>query len=228
MLDLAFVDLAHRCAPQIQLELLAAVVSVQSEFEPLMIRVAGREAPRSKGVGEAVANAIEHIDQGKAVQLGLSGLEARELGALGIAMNDAFDGCKSLGALASVLQVGAVVAAKAGVEGAAVEQAMVLHLVKVTTVAGDQFTFARRVKEARQALAPTIAALAAQFSKRRPARAPELLAATSELAAPKLKPVATAAAETVTPRVAPAWDVYASGRGAGVLVFSKQAKKDTQ
>ena len=60
-MDIAFLELAHRCAPGIEISLptLAAIISVESGFAPLSIRIDGRRIePTPKSKGEAVAVAV--------------------------------------------------------------------------------------------------------------------------------------------------------------------------
>ena len=63
-MDIAFLELAHRCAPGIEISLptLAAIISVESGFAPLSIRIDGRRIePTPKSKGEAVAVAVGFI-----------------------------------------------------------------------------------------------------------------------------------------------------------------------
>lgn len=197
-IDHAFMDLAAKCAPQIHVETLAAVVSVQSAFNPLMVRIADREPAATGSAGEAVAVAVEAIDGGQRVAMGLGGLNEAALRSQGLGLVDAFDECASLGAVAKIL----------GTNGSL----GILRFLKAMSVAGDHVTFARRVEEVRGALGPKIRTLVAER-----ARATAVAERPAETQADK-------SAAFVTARVSPAWDVFGQGRAAGVMVFSKPSK----
>lgn len=100
--------LATQCAPSIAPETLLAVVQVESGFEPLAIGVNG--APRmtatARTAADAAAKASALIAQGRSVDLGLAQINSRNLGWLGLSIDEAFDACRNLAAAARVLQAG--------------------------------------------------------------------------------------------------------------------------
>ena len=128
-MDIAFLELAHRCAPGIEISLptLAAVISVESGFAPLSIRVDGRRIePTPKSKGEAVAVAVGLMDEGKTVALGLGGMESSKLSRAGLSIVDAFDACRNVAGLAQLLDRDFVAARMAGHADAAAERVALL------------------------------------------------------------------------------------------------------
>ncbi|MBX9594001.1 MAG: lytic transglycosylase domain-containing protein, partial [Roseomonas sp.] len=101
----AFLELAAACAPGIAPETLAAIARVESGLDPLFIGINERGATpvRSTTPVEAAARATTLIAAGKSVDLGLMQINSRNLGWLGLAVQDAFDPCRSLAAGARVL-----------------------------------------------------------------------------------------------------------------------------
>jgi type IV secretion system protein VirB1 len=106
ILELAAVlGFAATCAPGVAPETLAAVARAESSFDTLAINVngpgGGRVRPAS--VTEAVARARTLIAAGRSVDLGLMQVNSRNLGWLGLSVEDAFDPCRSVAAGARVL-----------------------------------------------------------------------------------------------------------------------------
>ena len=101
----AFVDLAQSCAPMVQVDTLASVVSLESRFQPFAVRINSGSPlsaqPASKA--EAIEVATSLIAERKDIQLGLGGLGAEELRTLGLSLSDAFDPCLNLKATATLL-----------------------------------------------------------------------------------------------------------------------------
>ena len=217
-LDLAFIELAHRCAPQVEIDQLAAVVQVQSGFNPFSIRVGwpGVLSPAPKNKGEAISAAVEAIDDAKPVRLGLAGLEARQLGRLGLSIGEAFDPCRNLEGVAVAFATGETEAMTAGLSGSPRHRFVFGHVFlggERDRAAADGF--ATRVEAARVEQAPTLAALVISFEQK--------AVLPIKLAAKATRPPALPVASPL-PAV-PSWDVYGSARGAGVLVFSKQGDR---
>jgi type IV secretion system protein VirB1 len=101
----AFVDLAQSCAPMVQVETLASVVSLESRFQPFAIRINSGSPlsahPASKA--EAIEVATSLIAERNDIQIGLGGLGVEELRKLGLSLSDAFDPCLNLKATATLL-----------------------------------------------------------------------------------------------------------------------------
>jgi type IV secretion system protein VirB1 len=100
-----FVELAQSCAPMVQVETLASVVSLQSRFHPFAIRISKglplSAQPASKA--EAIEVATSLIAERRDIQIGLGGLGVEELRKLGLSLSDAFDPCLNLKATGILL-----------------------------------------------------------------------------------------------------------------------------
>lgn len=98
--------LATACAPQVAPQTLLAIVRVESGFDPLAIGVNGapKIKPRPRSAEEATTAARALIRAGRSIDLGLTQLNSRNLAALGITIDQAFDPCRNLAAAARLLQ----------------------------------------------------------------------------------------------------------------------------
>jgi type IV secretion system protein VirB1 len=101
----AVLGLAATCAPSVAPETLAAVARAESGFDTLAINVNGPDGGRirSASAAEAVTRARALIATGRSVDLGLMQVNSRNLGWLGLSVEDAFDPCRSVAAGACVL-----------------------------------------------------------------------------------------------------------------------------
>lgn len=101
----AFHALAAACAPGIAPETLAAIARAESAFHVLAIGMNGSSggAVRPATSQEAAARAGELIRQGRSVDLGIMQINNRNLGWLGLSIEDAFDPCRNIAAGARVL-----------------------------------------------------------------------------------------------------------------------------
>jgi type IV secretion system protein VirB1 len=99
---------AAQCAPAVAPETLLSVVHVESRFDPLAIGVNGkpRVAVSAATPAEAATKALALIAAGRSVDLGLAQINSRNLGWLGLTVEDAFDPCRNLAAASKVLQGG--------------------------------------------------------------------------------------------------------------------------
>jgi len=97
-MDGAFLPVAQQCAPMIESVELAAIVSVESGFNPFAIRIntdrALQDQPKSKA--EAIEIATELQIEGQDFDVGLGGLNIHALTQMGLTLSDAFDPCKNL------------------------------------------------------------------------------------------------------------------------------------
>jgi len=206
-LDTAFLDLAFQCAPAAQVETLAAVAEVQSGFDPLSVLVNGKPMS-SQGFGEAVSRAVEELQAGNSVRLGLMGLGAQQAVSQGGSLLAAFDGCKSLALAGDSLSAAQVTQDRAGRQSNSGPTSALEEFYREGGADSDAARkFAGQVAAARTAEAKAFAALMAARS-----------------AKPWVAEVASAATATPPPAANPAWRVYGSDVRAGVLVFSKQEK----
>ena len=101
----AFHALAVVCAPGIAPETLAAIARTESGLRALAIGIngPGGGAFHFSAAQEAVARASELIRQGRSIDLGLMQINSRNLGWLGLTVEDAFDPCRNIAAGARVL-----------------------------------------------------------------------------------------------------------------------------
>lgn len=219
-MDIAFLELAHRCAPGIEISLptLAAVISVESGFAPLSIRVGGqRIEPAPKTKGEAVAVAVGFMDDGKSVALGLGGIDSGKLSRAGLSIVDAFDACRNVADLAQLLDRDLAAARKAGHAGAAAERVALLRYGG-NAASGSGGGYDVRVAEARSKLGSDLSALVVREPG--PQR-PSIVRGEAQPAEQSILPAPAA----VAPKPAPAWDVFgAAGTKSSVLVFTQQEK----
>ncbi|MBI3345673.1 MAG: lytic transglycosylase domain-containing protein [Burkholderiales bacterium] len=99
-----FLALMLRCAPGVHPDTAVALVQVESGFNPWAIGVIGGELmhqPRSRA--EALSTARSLLAQGWDFSVGLSQINARNFGRLGLTLETAFEPCANLAAMQSVL-----------------------------------------------------------------------------------------------------------------------------
>lgn len=184
--------LATACAPQVAPETLLAIVQVESGFDPLAIGVNGapRLKTRPRSADDAAAKARALIRAGRSIDLGLAQLNSRNLAALGVTLDQAFDPCQNLAAAGRLLQANY---AAALAEQPAGQDALRAALSRYNT--GD---FARGLRNGYVAkVAAAVPALAPA-----PLTPPQTLASPPEPEAP-----------------APAWDVFARAPASGGLLI---------
>jgi type IV secretion system protein VirB1 len=87
-----FHELASECAPQVPLDLLAGIVSIESGFEPLATRTGGRRVVGSTP-GESMGFVIGAADLGVAGGAGLAGVTEAMARAHKVTLIEAFDAC---------------------------------------------------------------------------------------------------------------------------------------
>ncbi|RVT90551.1 conjugal transfer protein [Sphingomonas crocodyli] len=96
--------LAFQCAPTVAPETLLSVAHAESELDTLAIGVnRGPAAPRATSEAEAARIARALIAKGYSVDLGIAQINSRNLGWLGLSVEDAFDACENFAAAARVL-----------------------------------------------------------------------------------------------------------------------------
>ena len=101
----AFVALAAVCAPDVAPETLAAIAKVESGMNTLAIHVngPGSYATEAASVNVAIVRASALLRTGRSIDLGLMQINSRNLGWLGLSVEDAFDPCRNIAAGARVL-----------------------------------------------------------------------------------------------------------------------------
>ena len=219
-MDIAFLELAHRCGPGIEMSLptLAAVISFESGFAPLNVSVDGhRIGPAPKSKGEAIAVAVGLMDEGKPVALGLGGLSREQLSQAGLGIVDAFDPCRNLAGLAQLLDRDLATARSQGHSGLSAERAALLQFAG-TSSGGSGSGYDVQIAEARAKLGDDLSHLVVRETD-----PPTALVASSTPRPAELPPFQTtttaAMAATLT------WDVFAGGSTASsILVFNNEEK----
>lgn len=217
-MPVAFADLAQSCAPTVQIETLAAMVSLESGFAPFAIRINSgaplREPPNSKA--EAIELATTLIADRQDVDLGLGGINADDLGRLELTVTDAFDPCLNLKATARLLDRYYRVAIGGGASPAEAATVMLkAYYGRGDASVGEMAAFASQVHDEAKRLAPKLASLtigAAGPSTTRD-RAGERSAQPPPAAAP---PAARSEARPAH------WDVFATARKSSALVFQNE------
>jgi len=101
----AFLTLAAVCAPGVAPETLAAIARTESGLRTFAIGING---PGSSAIvpatrGEAIERAEALLRAGRSIDLGLMQINSRNLGWLGLSVEDAFDPCRNIAAGARVL-----------------------------------------------------------------------------------------------------------------------------
>lgn len=100
----AFLALVSSCAPQVDADTAAALVAVESSFNPHAIGVvhgALDRQPRHRSEALATARMLEA--RGWNYSVGLAQINARNFERLGLTVESAFDPCANLSAMQSVL-----------------------------------------------------------------------------------------------------------------------------
>lgn len=183
--------LAEACAPNVAPTTLASIVQVESHAEPLAISVNG--APRVSVTAstptEASAKAAALIASGRSVDLGLAQINSRNLGWLGLRVEDAFVPCLNLAAGARVLRAGYTPQGETDDEEQVALRVALSRYNSGDSRRGISNGYVAKVTRAAAELAPAIATGPTGTAPRRQSPA------------------------------APAWDVFASASGSARLVF---------
>lgn len=193
--------LAAACAPQVAPQTLMAIVQVESGFDPLAIGVNGapKLRPRPRSAGEAASAARALIRAGLSLDLGLAQLNSRNLPALGVTVDQAFDPCQNLAAAGRLLQANYATSLAEQPAGQAALRAALSRYNTGHPTRGLRNGYVAKVAAAVPALAP--AALTP----------PQTLASSHEPEAP-----------------APAWDVFARAPAPNGLLIHPATSGDSQ
>ena len=224
-MPVAFLDLAQNCAPQIATETIAAVVSVESGFQPFAIRINTDRplAEQPKTRAEAIETATTLIAEGHDIDLGLAGINSGNLGRLGLSVSDTFDFCLNIKASASLLEHYYQIALQGGATTAQAEAVMLRSYFGNgdpsvgEMVRYDKKVLAERARLSNQLDSIEIVEAQAQVLPARE-RAGESSAATVDNGPAEMSEKRSQAA-------VPRWDVYNAGRQSSVLVFSNEQKE---
>lgn len=223
-MPVAFLDLAQTCAPTIASETLAAIVSLESRFEPFAIRVNSgatlsvQPTTKVKAIAFATSLAAERHD----IQLGLGGIGMEELRQLNLSISDAFDPCRNLRATATILDGYYRLAVKAGADPSRAEQVM-LHSYygRNDPSVGAMVRYDEQVRQEESRLASTITTLMIEDDGReRELNEAPLVEAIGD--ARKDEALADQTASV------PSWDVFRSRRRSSVLVFQNSHMEESE
>ncbi len=216
----AFVDLAQTCAPLVDVETLAAVVSLESHFKPFAIRInSGSPLPaqptsKAEAIERATALAADHQD----IQIGLGGIGMEELRKLKLSISDAFDPCRNLKATATLLDGYYRLALRAGADAAHAETVMLQsYYGRDDPSVGNMVRYDEQVRQEMVRLFPRLASLSITGS-RDEASLDEPLD-TQEGSVAKSLPQAD---ETTS------WNVFNARRRSSVLVFQNDRSEQSE
>ena len=219
----SFTDLAQTCAPAIAIETLAAVVSLESQFQPFDIRVRGssslHEQPKNKA--EAVETATVLMAEHKDVQLGLGGIGIAELRKFDLSIADAFDPCLNLKATATLLDGYYRLAVRAGATLQQAERVMLQsYYGRSDPSVGKMAQYDDQVQSEAKRLSKTLSTIAIGQSARRPTvsqlQTNDLSLNGEEKPSPE---------RSVKP---PSWDVFHVARQSSALVFQNDQPEQSE
>jgi len=219
----SFIDLAQTCAPAIAIETLAAVVSLESQFQPFDIRVRGssslHEQPKSKA--EAVETATVLMAEHKDVQLGLGGIGIAELRKFDLSIADAFDPCLNLKATATLLDGYYRLAVRAGATPQQAERVMLQsYYGRSDPSVGKMAQYDDLVQGEAKRLSKTLSTIAIGPSIERPT-VPESPAGDPSLNHEE-GPLPQRSAKP------PSWDVFHAARQSSALVFQNDHPEQSE
>lgn len=223
----SFVDLAQHCAPQITVETLAAIVSIESNFQPFAIRINSDHplADQPQTRSEAIETATILIAEGHDVDLGLGSVNSGDLNRLGLSVTDTFDFCLNLKATATLLDGYYQVALRAGATEADAQSVMLRsYYGRGDASVGEIVGYDSRVLAERGRLSGVLdKIMVTEGQGAGPATSDDAASANTIRQG---SPMDEAAAGSQTRRTSiPAWDVFNSGRRSSVLVFSNEQKE---
>lgn len=212
-----FVDLARDCAPQLEVSVLAAIVSLQSDFRPFAIGINSdhplASQPQSKP--EAIEIATILAAEGLNLDLGLAGVNISHLARLGISLADAFDPCVNLQVSAQLLTEFRALAVQRGSRDPDGDMLFAFR-VRASAQSGTADDYEQEVMAEAQRLRPILGSIA--LAARAPEISVQLADSPSTSGNPALvqtQPIALAEQEA-----GPNWDVFHAGQKASVLVFT--------
>ncbi|WP_434714216.1 transglycosylase SLT domain-containing protein (plasmid) [Rhizobium sp. YTUHZ045] len=220
----AFIDIAQACAPMVEVETLAAVVSVESGFQPLAIRINSGpplvDRPASKA--EAIEVATSLMADRQDIQVGLGGLGIEALQKLDLSLADAFDPCLSLKATATFLDGYYREALRVGDDPARAETVMLRsYYGRDDPSVGAIVRYDEQVRQERKRLSPLLASLSIAGTD------DQLPSAPSPQDQPRQAPLKQASHPAEAAEAEP-WDVYNSRRRSSALVFQNDRLEQSE
>lgn len=224
-MPVVFLDLAQECAPQIATETLAAVVSVESGFQPFAIRINSDHplADQPQTRNEAIEMATTLMAEGHDVDLGLGGINSGNLGRLGLSVSDTFDFCLNIKASAALLEGYYQIALQSGATTAQAEAVMLRsYFGNGDASIGEMVGYDRQVLAERERLSSQLDSIAIGEAQVQALPARERAGESSAVAADS-RPAEKS--QQRSQASVPRWDVYNLGRQSSVLVFSNEQKE---
>ncbi|AIC31474.1 type IV secretion system protein VirB1 (plasmid) [Rhizobium etli bv. mimosae str. IE4771] len=217
----AFVDMAQSCAPMVQVETLAGVVSLESRFQPFAIRINSgpplAAQPTTKAEGIELTTSL--IVDGRDIQLGLGGLGVEELRKLKLSISDAFDPCLNLKATAQLLDGYYRLALREGASAVQAQKVMLQsYYGRDNPFVGAMVRYDVQVRDEAKRLLPGLASLTIAVA---PGQA-DPGAQREEQGARPLQTQNSTTAEALS------WDVFSAGRRASVLVFQNDRSEPNE
>lgn len=211
----AFLAVAETCAPMVEPAALAAIVRLESEFNPLAIRVhsdaALKRQPATKEAAVAAAN--ELLAKRAEFSLGLGGLSVESGQKHGLSLEEMFDPCRNLAVTGHLLAGYLGASAKAGAEDGPFGAAFARYFGQGDEEAGYLAGYDQRALSAMAELHPLLPQLSLTIGSS--------TVATENAASGEARP-ATGKRSAAPPPSAPPWDVYGNtgGSRSHVLIFT--------
>jgi len=224
-MPVAFLDLAQNCAPQVATDTIAAVVSVESGFQPFAIRINTDHplAEQPKTRAEAIETATILIAQGHDIDLGLGGINSGNLGRLGLSVSDTFDFCLNIKASAALLEGYYQVARQGGATTAQAEAVMLRsYFGNGDASVGEMVGYDKKVLAERARLSGRLDSIEIVETRAQALPARER---AGESSATTVESGPTEKDQQRSQALVPRWDVYNLGRQSSVLVFSNEQKE---
>lgn len=216
----AFVDIAQTCAPMVEVETLASIVSLESRFRPFAIRInsgpplAAQPASKAEAIEVATSLIADHQD----IQIGLGGIAIEQLQKLKLSVADAFDPCLNLKATATLLDGYYRVAERAGDDPTLAETVMLQsYYGRDDPSLGAMVKYDEQVRRETKRLSPMLASLTIG--------GPDSRVGLGEQPQDKVAP---APAKQSSQAEAASWDVFSSRRQSSVLVFQNDRSEQSE
>ncbi|OWV71180.1 type IV secretion system protein VirB1 [Rhizobium sp. R339] len=216
----AFVEIAQTCAPVVQVQTLAGVVSLESRFQPFAIRINSgpplATQPASKA--EAIEVATSLIADRQDIQIGLGGIGIEPLQKLKLSIADAFDPCLNLKATATLLDGYYRAALRKGDPAQAKRVMLQSYYGRDDPSLGAMVRYDEQVRQEAKRLSPMLSSLVIGDPDSRAGPG----VPTQDEAAPALAKQSSQTAEAAS------WDVFSSGRQSSVLVFQNDRSEQSE
>ena len=217
----AFVDIAQTCAPMVEVETLAGIVSLESRFQPFAIRInsgpplAAQPASKAEAIEVATSLIADHQD----IQIGLGGVGIEQLQKLKLSVADAFDPCLNLKATATLLDGYYRVAERAGDDPTLAETVMLQsYYGRDDPSLGAMVKYDEQVRRETMRLSPMLASLTIGEPESRAGPREQ----SQDEAPPALAKQSSHTAEAAS------WDVFSSRRQSSVLVFQNDRSEQSE